>query len=87
MMFWYDHGMTGWGYAWMGVGMVIFWTVLITGFVLLVRYAAQGGGPTPPPAAPHGPTPEQILATRFAHGEIDQAEYQERLAVLRRNGH
>ena len=27
--------------------------------------------------------PEQVLATRFANGEIDEAEYARRLSVLR----
>ncbi len=84
-MFWYNHDMSGWGYAWMGIGMVVFWAVLITGLVLLVRYAAQGGGPTPPPPPPHPPTAEETLAARFARGEIDQAEYDSRLAVLRKS--
>jgi putative membrane protein len=83
MMFWYDHDLSGWGYAWMGIGMVVFWALLITGFVLLVRYAGQGSGPTPPPAPPRPPTAEELLAARFARGEIDQAEYESRLAVLR----
>ncbi|MFI0716705.1 SHOCT domain-containing protein [Streptomyces inhibens] len=30
-----------------------------------------------------GPTPEQILAERYARGEIDEEEYQRRLATLR----
>ena len=28
-------------------------------------------------------TPEELLATRFAKGEIDEAEYARRLAILR----
>ena len=28
-------------------------------------------------------SPEQVLATRFAKGEIDEAEYSRRLSVLR----
>jgi putative membrane protein len=29
------------------------------------------------------PSPEQILAARFARGEISETEYRDRLAVLR----
>lgn len=48
------------------------------------RYPAPGPGPAPagPPAEP-ATTPDQILAERFARGEIDEGEYRARLAVLR----
>jgi len=31
----------------------------------------------------HRSTPEQVLAERFARGEIDEGEYRQRLATLR----
>jgi putative membrane protein len=81
-MFWYDHGMSWWGYAGMGIGMVLFWTLIIVGIVALIRYTTgdQHSRPLPPPAAP---SPEQVLAARFARGEISETEYRDRLAVLR----
>jgi uncharacterized membrane protein len=36
-----------------------------------------------PPATTPTATPEQVLAARFARGEIDETEYRARLAVLR----
>ncbi|MGY4103087.1 SHOCT domain-containing protein [Nocardia sp. R16R-3T] len=81
MMFWYDHDMTGWGYAWMGLGMVVFWGLLITGFILLVRSVAQPYQGRPP--TPQVLTAEQLLAERFARGEIDRDEYLSRLETLR----
>nr|WP_040777742.1 SHOCT domain-containing protein [Nocardia pneumoniae] len=81
MMFWYDHDMSGWGYAWMGIGMVVFWAALITGFVLLVKYATQTDRSQP--QGPQRPTAEQVLAERFARGEIDRDEYLNRLDTLR----
>jgi putative membrane protein len=80
VMYYGDH-MSGWGWALAGVGMVVFWGLVITGIVLLVRYLGQAGQRTdqPPPIR----TPEQVLGVRFAHGEIDETEYQNRLAVLR----
>lgn len=40
--------------------------------------------PPPPPFPPPGMQhPEQILAERFARGEIDEQEYRSRLATLR----
>ncbi|MGQ4599700.1 SHOCT domain-containing protein [Nocardia sp. R6R-6] len=83
MMFWYgEHGVSGWGYGLMTVGMVLFWTLVIAGVILTVRYLAQpsppvGGAPIVRPSA------EQVLAERFARGEIDADEYHHRLATLR----
>lgn len=32
MMYWYDgHGINGWGWALMSIGMVLFWVLVITG--------------------------------------------------------
>ena len=90
MMYWYGSGMSGWGYALMTVSMILFWGAVIYGIVALVRYVSRGGQPpaAPPPSrAPASPgTPEQLLAERFARGEIDEEEYRHRLAVLRGEG-
>jgi putative membrane protein len=87
MMWGYDWG---WG-AWlaMSVMMVLFWGLVIAGIVVLVRYltsSRQGGGP----ASGGGPTSgrgredaEEILAQRFARGEIDEEEYTRRRELLR----
>lgn len=83
-MFWSDH-MSGWGYAGMGLGMVLFWVLVIVGIVALIRYT--GGSAPAQPARPSlysgRESPEQMLAARFARGEIDETEYRTRLAVLR----
>ena len=82
MMMWFGNNMSGWGYAGMGIGMVLFWALIIVGIVALARY----GFGTPPgtrPPAELGPTPEELLAARFARGEIEEAQYRERLTVLR----
>lgn len=82
MMGWYGYhtGMTGWGWAVMTVSTVIFFALLITAGVLIARAFRN----TPRPAALDGrPRPEQVLAERFARGEIDAQEYRDRLAALR----
>ncbi|PXY28487.1 SHOCT domain-containing protein [Prauserella muralis] len=81
MMFWYGDGMSGWGYTLMTVSMVLFWGLLILGVIALIRFASRDSRPTlTPPAQPH--TPEQVLAERFARGEIDEDEYHRRLDAL-----
>ena len=69
----------------MGIGMVLFWALIIVGIIALVRVVRQPWA-SPPASVPPEPSvssPEQVLAARFARGEIDEAEYQQRLAVLR----
>lgn len=79
-MFWYGDGVSGWGYALMSVSMVLFWVLVVAGAIALVRYAGR------PHAGPgHGPvshTALEVLAERFAHGEIDEDEYRRRRDVL-----
>jgi len=81
MMFWYDLDMGWWGYAGMGIGMVLFLALLIAGIVGLVMSVSGGWRTGFSPLAVQ--SPEQILAARFACGEISETEYQERLASLR----
>ncbi|WP_274917870.1 SHOCT domain-containing protein [Streptomyces sp. WZ-12] len=96
MMFWYGHGGGGWGWLAVTVGMVLFWALVLTVVVLifraLVRPGAYGRGGESrghPDWRPGGPAPggpagaEQILAERYARGEIEDEEYQRRLSVLR----
>ncbi|RAX48225.1 hypothetical protein DQ353_16180 [Arthrobacter sp. AQ5-05] len=79
-MFWYGNDTSGWGLILMAISMVVFWGALITGITLLVRSSRPElpAGRTMPPLH----TAEALLAERFARGEIDQTEYNTRLAVL-----
>lgn len=88
VMFWYDHDPSGWGWFTMSIGMVLFWAVLITFGVLLFRALSRSGGDTgaTTSAPPPGPGAEQLLAERFARGEIDEDEYRRSLTVLRTAG-
>lgn len=79
MMFWYGDGMSSWGYALMTIGMVVFWALVIFGIVMLVRASAPRSAP--PPSA-QAPTPEDVVAMRFARGEIDEDEYRRSLDAL-----
>ena len=77
MMWWYGNGISGWGMALMMIGNVLFWAVLILGAVVLVRYLAAGNR-----TSGSRPTAEELLAERFARGEIDEQEYRSRLDTL-----
>ncbi|MGH3677659.1 MAG: SHOCT domain-containing protein [Mycobacterium sp.] len=85
-MMWYG-GDWGWG-GWllMTVAMIVFWALLITAVVLLVRYlvSASRGSGVPPTAAGPG-SAEETLAQRYARGEIDDDEYRQRLTLLRQH--
>ncbi|WP_454850133.1 SHOCT domain-containing protein [Promicromonospora soli] len=81
MMYW-DNGMGLWGMLFMLVGSLLFWGLIITGIVLLVRYLGRTGQPARPADADDADTAAQQLAQRYARGEIDEDEYTERLSVL-----
>lgn len=84
MMFWSDHNMGWWGWAGMGVGMVLFWALLIAGIVALIVYTTGDRRDRHIPSdTTSAASPEQILAARFARGEINETEYRDRLTVLR----
>jgi putative membrane protein len=73
----------GWG-GWilMTVAMVAFWALLITAVVLVVRYLVTSRGTGAPPPLGRR-SAEDLLAERYARGEIDDDEYRQRLALLR----
>ena len=77
-MFWYDnHDLSAWGWVGMILGMVAFWALVAAVIVWIVRS-------TPRPDRGEGrPDAQQLLAERFARGEIDETEYHDRLATLR----
>lgn len=73
-MMWGD----GWGWIWGGLMMVVIWVALVWLVVSLVR----GSAARPSNEDRGRPTAEQILAERFARGEISEEEFQERRRVL-----
>jgi len=48
--------------------------------VVAVRYTGRGGLRGEPVV--HGPTPQQVLADRFARGDLDEEQYTRTLKVL-----
>jgi putative membrane protein len=79
---WTDNGRWGMGYghmmgSGMGIVMIIFWIVLIGGFILLVSGAINGIRAFPK-NDDEMQTPLEILKQRYARGEIDKAEYEDK---------
>ena len=78
-MMYYGPGMGGWMMALMIIGNVIFWSVLVLGAVVVIRFLRRdsSGSAGYPELAP-----QQLLAERFARGEITEDEYLRSLRVL-----
>jgi len=80
-MFWYgnDGGFgNGGGFTVMVVGMLVFWALVIAGVSLLLRRPDRVAGGM----VPAHRTAQQVLAERFARGEIDEGEFTQRLSAL-----
>ncbi len=67
----------GWGMGLAGLGSILLLAVAAAA-VLLVLYVARGVGWS----RGRHPDPQDVLAERFARGDIDEQEYRRRLAVL-----
>ncbi|MQA02436.1 MAG: hypothetical protein GEV07_06830 [Streptosporangiales bacterium] len=80
-MHWFGFGPAGWMVGMMAVTMVTFWAVAVLGIIALVRHVLGSGSAQE--TTPTGSAAEALLAARFARGEIDAAEYQQGLDVLR----
>jgi putative membrane protein len=76
-MDWQHDGTTWSGWLVMMLAMVAFWTLVVLAVVALFRETRPQGGPTP------GRSAFDVLAERFARGEIDAEEYHRREDVLR----
>jgi len=85
--------MGNWGeYGWWGMGfgllfMILFWALVILGIVALVRWLtreAQAGREQDGRAPPRNKTPLEIVQERYARGEIDRAEYEQKRQDLER---
>jgi putative membrane protein len=75
----------GWGGpGWWIIFPILWFALIVTVIVLLARRARRGWAAWGP-YGPHrgtGPDPVAVLGERYARGEIDEAEYRTRLAVL-----
>jgi putative membrane protein len=74
MMMW---GIDDWG--WGALMMIVFWVLAVLLVWALVRSGSRPQGPDEPDAL-------NVLAARFARGEIDEEEYERRRRTLQRTG-
>ena len=63
---WNGFGLLGW------IPMLLFWVLLILGVVALIRYLGKSG------QSQEGKNPLEILKERYARGEIDKKEFEEK---------
>lgn len=72
----------GWSWIWGGLMMLLFWGGPVLLIVLLVRGFGSTGSHRDEKR--RGPDAEEILAERFARGEISDDEFEQRRRVLER---
>jgi putative membrane protein len=80
-----DHMMWGGGWHGWALGplMMVFWLALLVGAVILIARWLGASGHIEPRRANPSSSAIDILRERFAKGEIDKAEFEERHALLK----
>lgn len=78
-MMWWDGGWSWWAWLVMIPVMIGFWAAI--GWIVVIAVRGPHDGPVDNEAATANA--EQILAERYARGEIDSTDYHQRLDDLR----
>lgn len=73
----HDDQMTAWGWV-----MMIIFATLFAGLLMTAIWALYNYGTRTRPGRRHA-SPQELLAERYARGDIDTEEYRERLDTLR----
>jgi putative membrane protein len=89
MMRHWHGGWTGGEWVLAGVGMLLFWALVVAGVIWLVRHlsadrrsSGERGVPLDKPVSPDRPSAREILDERYARGEIGDEEYRTRRDTL-----
>jgi putative membrane protein len=64
----------GWGMGWGGMGMILFWGVLVLAVAFAVRWVRRQSGDGD--ARPSPESALDILKRRYARGEISREQYE-----------
>ncbi|TAJ80239.1 MAG: SHOCT domain-containing protein [Gallionellaceae bacterium] len=78
--------MSDWGsFGWWGMGfgmlfMLLFWVLIILGVAALIRWLMTQSAPS---RGPRNKTPLEIVQERYARGEIDREEYEQKKRDLK----
>lgn len=70
----------GWGMGFGGIFMILFWVVIIVAVVTLVRWLASGSSRFD---LPREKSALDILNERYARGEIDKEEFEQKKRNLK----
>lgn len=73
------NGFVGWGMGFGFIFMLLFWGLVLLGIATLIRWLVT---PSPPNRSPRDKTPLEILQERYARGEIDREEYEQKKGDL-----
>ena len=82
MMQGWSASMSGWDWFWMVAGLVVVCALAGMGFAVTWRYLRQGVRGSVTKASTRSGA-EEVLAQRFARGEIGEDEYWQRVHALR----
>ena len=69
------NGFVGWGMGFGFIFMLLFWGLIILGIVTLIRWLMTQ---SPTSRSPDNKTPLEIVQERYARGEIDREEYEQK---------
>ncbi len=69
------NGFVGWGMGFGFIFMLLFWGLVLLGVATLIRWLVT---PSPPNRSPRDKAPLEIVQERYARGEINREEYEQK---------